>query len=207
VTDDDIPHGLLRPSRRRRGDGSGRAGLAGEVFVVAVGVSLLSLAVVTFLPALAAGVEHVRRHVSARSDAVADLWRAFVAALRGVWPYAIGSVLLLALLGFNGVVAFSGRLPAGVAVGVVTVLALAALVVVMVRSAAAWRPEGTWRQAVRAGARRAAEDPLGSLLIVAALAVCVPVVWVVNGSAVLVPGLLAFSAAAVEARWDTRAGD
>lgn len=180
------------------GFGGGRFGLFSQMLVVGLGVSVLSLPVVTTLPAMAAGAAHVRRHLTGRPDRVVDLWRDFVAALRGVWPYAVGSLALLVLLWFNLAVAGAGAVPGGAGVQVLTWLVVAALVVVLLRAAGGWRPGAAWRDVMRAAGRRAGDDLAGSGLLLLALGLCTVVMWMLPPLVVLVPGMLALAVVAVE---------
>ncbi|GIG27842.1 hypothetical protein [Cellulomonas marina] len=180
--------------------GGGAFGLFGEVLVVGLGVSVLSLPVVTLLPAMAAGVAHVRRHLGDEPDAVADLGRLFLRAVRGVWAVALGVTVLLGLLWVDLRLAASGAVPGGAAVLAVSALVAVALLVVLLRAAGAWRDGERWADVLRAGARRAGDDLTGSALLVLALAMCALFTWMLAPLAVLVPGLLALAVVAVEHR-------
>jgi hypothetical protein len=193
--DDDTP---LPPERPLLG--GGRFGLFSESLVVGLGVSLLSLPVVTALPALAAGVAHLRRHLDGRSDTLADLWAEFRAACRGVWVVSVASVLLLFVLLFNVQVAGTGGLPGGTGVKVFSVVTAVTLLVVLLRSAAGWVPGARWKDVLRDAGRRTGDDLAGSFLLVVALGLCAVIVWMLPPLAVLVPGLLSLAVVAVERR-------
>jgi hypothetical protein len=180
--------------------GGGRFGLFSEALVVGLGVSLLSLPVVTALPALAAGVAHLRRHLDGRSDTLADLWTEFRAACRGVWVVSVASVLLLVVLLFNVQVAGSGVLPGGTGVRVLSAVVAVTLLVVLLRAAAGWVPGAAWKDVLRDAGRRTGDDLAGSFLLVVALALCAVIVWMLAPLAILVPGLLSLAVVAVERR-------
>lgn len=182
------------------GFGGGRFGLFSEMLVVGLGVSVLSLPVVTALPALAAGAAHVRRHLTGDTDRVVDLWHDFRAALRGVWPYAIGSLALLVLLWFNLAVTDTGALPGGTGVRVLTWLVIGVLVVALLRAAGGWHRGAAWRDVMRDAGRRAGDDLAGSALVLLAVGLCGVIVWMLAPLAVLVPGMLALAVVAVEHR-------
>lgn len=180
--------------------GGGRVGLFGEALTVGLAVSVLSLPVVTALPAMAAGVAHVRRHVAGRPDTLRDLWDDFRLACRGVWLVAVGSVVLLLLLAFNISLAGTGVLPGGTGVRVVSAVAAVTLLVALLRSAAGWAPGASWRVVLRDAGRRTGDDLRGSALLVLALGLCGVIVWMLPPLVVIVPGLLCLAAVAAEHR-------
>lgn len=180
--------------------GGGRVGLFGESLTVGLAVSVLSLPVVTALPALAAGIAHVRRHVDGRPDTLRDLWDDFRLACRGVWLVSVGSVVLLLLLAFNVSLAGTGALPGGTGVRVVSVLVAVLLVVALLRAAAGWTPGSVWRLVLRDAGRRTGDDLTGTFLLVLALGLCGVIVWMLPPLVVIVPGLLALATVAVEHR-------
>lgn len=184
--------------------GGGRVGLFGESLTVGLAVSVLSLPVVTALPALAAGVAHVRRHLSGRPDTLRDLWDDFRLACRGVWLVSVGAVALLLVLAFNVSLAGTGALPGGTGVRVVSIVAAVTLLVALLRAAAGWTPGASWRVVLRDAGRRTGDDLTGSGLLVLALGLCGVIVWMLPPLAVIVPGLLALATVAVEHRATTR---
>lgn len=181
--------------------------LFAEMVLVGAIVSVLSLLVVTFLPALAAGVGHLRRHASLTSDPLSELFVEFRANLRGVWPYAIALPLVLALLVFNVLLLATVPLPGASVVRWVSVAAGAVVAVVALRAVArrAAQRTTTWRAAVRDGAADAREDPIGSALLAVAVGLCVMVVWMLPILIVIVPGMLTLAVVAVENRRRDRA--
>lgn len=184
--------------------GGGRVGLFGESLTVGLAVSVLSLPVVTALPALAAGVAHVRRHVDGRPDTLRDLWDDFRLACRGVWLVSVGSVALLVLLAFNVSLAGTGALPGGTGVRVVSLVVAVLLVVALLRAAAGWTPGAVWRLVLRDAGRRTGDDLTGTFLLVLALALCGVILWMLPPLVVIVPGLLALATVAVEHRATVR---
>ncbi|MCC2336148.1 hypothetical protein [Cellulomonas wangsupingiae] len=169
-----------------------------ELLLVVLAVGVLSLPLVTVLPAVAAGAAHLR-YPSGAAGGPRALWRDFVAALRGVWPYALGSLALLVLLWFD-VAAGDGGLAGGAGTQVFAWLVVAVLVVGLLRAAGDWRPGASWREVVRAGGRRAGDDLAGSALVLLAVGLCAVAVRAVPPLGVLVPGVLALVVVAVERR-------
>ncbi|QAY71816.1 hypothetical protein ET471_09555 [Xylanimonas protaetiae] len=180
--------------------GAGSFGLFAEMLLVGLGVSVLSLLAVTALPAFAAGIAHVRRHLQGRPDGVADLGRDFLAALRGGWVWGVVVAVVLAVLGFNLAAAASGTVPGGAGVLVVTALVAGVVVVALLRSAVRWERGARWRALLAAGARETYDDVVGTGLLLLAVGLSGVIVWMFAPLVVIVPGLLSFAVAAVEAR-------
>ncbi|WP_299033297.1 hypothetical protein [uncultured Pseudokineococcus sp.] len=212
--------------RRDRGAGrgaSGRAtnrdasrspltalGLLGEVVVVGVAVALLTVPLVTALPAAAAGGEHLRAHARGERDDVRSLLARLRRACRRPWgvPVAAGA-LLLVLVVDGGIVLLA---PAGPPVPALAGLGAGALLlVVLLRAAAAWSPTASdvagppWRRLVAAAAARSLDDLSGSALLLLALGLAGVLVWMLPLFALLVGGLVVLAAVAVEQRADARA--
>ena len=167
---------------------------------------MLSIPIVTAVPALAAGVSHVRRHLDGRPDTVAALWEDFRAACRGVWLVAIGAPVLLLVLLFNLQLLGSGGMPGGTGVRIATGFLVAALLVVVLRAAAGWSPGASWGTVVVSAAKRTGDDLVGTLLLGVALGLCAVMVWMLAPLAVIVPGLLSLAVVAVEHRATVRRG-
>lgn len=186
--------------------GGGRFGLFSEALLVGLGVSVLSIPIVTAVPALAAGVSHVRRHLDGRPDTIAALWEDFRAACRGVWLVAIGAPVLLLVLLINLQLLGSGGMPGGTGVRVATGFLVAALLVVVLRAAAGWSPGASWGTVAVSAAKRTGDDLVGTLLLGVALGLCAVMVWMLAPLAVIVPGLLSLAVVAVEHRATVRRG-
>ena len=90
-----------------------RFALFAEAMWLGILVPLLSLALVTWLAALAAAVASLRRHLGARSDSFGLLWADFLTAVRGAWlpTLVVDALLVLAL--FNSRLAQLGLVPGG----------------------------------------------------------------------------------------------
>lgn len=189
-----VAAGRKAPERGRR------VALFSEVLLAGALAAVLSLGVVTALPAGAAAVTHLRRHVDGRSDAVSDLLADFRAACRDLWRVAVVGLTGFALLGLDAVEASSGALPGGRTVLVVLALLSVALLVVLLRTAGCWQAGSGGLPAVRTAARRAAGDLVGDVLLLAAVGVCAVLVWMLPPLVVVAPGLLALAVAGVEER-------
>lgn len=187
------PEGARPPAPR----GLTRFALFAEVLLTSVYVTVLSLPIVTVVPAVTAGVAHLRRHLDATDDSVGTVWADFRAACRGVWLVSVGAVVALFLVVLDLWAVSTGALPGGLLVGVVSGLAGLLLVVALLRAAGAWTPGAAWWPLARDAARGIPADVGGSLLLVAALAVCVVLVWMLTPLVIVVGGLLCFAVVAV----------
>lgn len=198
--------------------------LFAEVLRTGLLVTLCGAAVVTAVPAVAAGTSHLRRFVRGETDSMRAYLIDFAAAVRDLWLLGAGTVLVGLLLALNAVVVSSGGVPGAAAVGPVIALAGLAGAVVCLRAVSLWRPAdrrarhdgrgsvpdgfGTRPEPrgvptevanlLRNAARLAYRDAAGSVWIVAAVGACVVLVWMLTPLVVVVPGLLAFALVARE---------
>ena len=191
--------------RRRRSADSvpgsfGKFSLFAEVLLTGVYVTVLSLAVVTALPAVTAGVGHLRRHLRGESDGVAELWEDFRGACTGVWVVAVGSLVVFLLIGLNLWAVSTGALPGGTVVGFVSAGLGVALSVGLLRAAGAWAPGETWFGLVRRSVGEIGEDLVGSAMLFAAVVMCAVLVWMLEPLVIIVGGLLAFAVVGVDFR-------
>jgi|BarGraNGADG00312_2_1021985.scaffolds.fasta_scaffold22740_2 hypothetical protein len=180
--------------------GTTRFALFGEVLLVGVIVGVLSLPVVTMVPALTVGVRHLRRHLTGEVDSTRRLLRDLSPAVRDLWPLGLLTPVALALFGFNVWLARTGLAPGGRVVGAVSAVVGVVMVVVVLRVAGTWEPGQRWWPAVRTAGSRARRDLVGSCLLVAAVVMCVVLVWMLTPLVIVVGGLLAFAMLAVEYR-------
>jgi hypothetical protein len=195
---------MSEPGARRWGTGFA---LFGEVVITGVLVAVLALPVVTALPALAAGTAHLRRHLDGESVRVAEVLRDFAAACRGLWRVALAFTGAALLLVWNLSLGQAGVIPGSGGVVAVSVLLLAGWAVLLLRTAAAWRPSVTAAgggELVRRTAKVFWRDPAGSVLLAFAWAMCGVFVWMLVPLALLAGGLLALATLAVEARRGAR---
>ncbi|WP_432488948.1 DUF624 domain-containing protein [Kineococcus sp. SYSU DK018] len=193
------PAGTRRPAGPRAEGTRDSFELFAETLLTGVVVGVLALPLVTALPAVAGGTEHLRRHRAGEVSGTRVLLRTARAALRGSWGVSLALLAALALLGFNALLAV-GPLPGGDVLLAVTGLLAVAVVVLALRAAAAWRPGAAWPSLVRTAARDAAADPGGSVLLGAAVAFVVLLAWMLPPLALPGAGLVVLGLVAVEAR-------
>ncbi len=193
----------LPPEQLRR-FGGGKVSLFGEMLVVGLVVTACTLTGVLAVPALAAGVQHLRRNLSARSDSVGDLLAGVRDALRHGWLLTVGYAAAAALLCVSTAMGAQGLVPGGAAYATVSgALALAVLVLVC-RAAGLWRPGARWSDVLRQSRDVTVGDPVGTCFVLAGVLVGATVVWMLPPLAVIVPGMLALSLIAAESRREQR---
>lgn len=188
-----------RPHRVRPALGPSFA-LLGEVLLLGAVVAVLSIPVVTAVPALAAAVRHLRRFQAGEPAGAGAFLADLSRAVRELWWVGAGTVALLPLLALDLWLATSGALPGGALVAAVTGTLAVGVLVVVLRLTATWSAQGRAVQDLREAARASLQDPVGALLLLVALAVCVVLVVAVLPLLLVVGGLLALAALAVEHR-------
>ncbi|MEU4364708.1 Poxvirus protein I5 [Promicromonospora sp. NPDC023987] len=199
--------------RRARGEGFA---LLGETLLTGVLVLAGSIPVVTVPAALAAGAAHLRRYVGGYDTSVRGYAHDWLAAVRNLWVLGVLLLGVVAVVVVNSGLTASGVLPGASAVRWVTWLAAACAAVVLIRAATAWSDDaaggagtapgaGGARQVLSRGAARSRDDLTGSALLLAALVMCVVLVWMLTPLVVVAGGLLSLAAVAVETRRVDRA--
>ncbi|MEU4387145.1 Poxvirus protein I5 [Promicromonospora sp. NPDC023805] len=201
---------------RARVPGEGRFALLGETLLTGLLVLVGSVPVVTLPAALAAGVAHLRRHLGGYDTSVRTFVRDWLAAVRELWLLGVFLVVAVVVVVLNTGLTTTGALPGSSAVRWVTWAAAACAAVVLVRAAAAWSDDdpapgseaapgaGGVRQLLSRGAARFRDDVAGSALLVAALVMCVVLVWMLVPLVLVTGGLLSLAAVAVETRRTNR---
>ncbi|WP_344146652.1 hypothetical protein [Streptomonospora arabica] len=178
-----------------------RAVLFGECLLTGVLTLAAGLALVTLPAALAAGSAHVRAHTDGEGGTgVADYAGRLRAAWAGSWKAGLAGAGLSAVLAADALIVAAFDPPGGAAALAGCAVAGTAAAVPLLRAAAAWRPGGAWRGALRAALARSAADPAGSALLVAALAATAAVTWAVPPALVPLAGCLLLAAVVVDKR-------
>lgn len=169
--------------------------LLAEVLLIGVLVTVASLPVLTALPAAAAGAVLLRELVDGgRTPTVRRFVVLLGQALRD--PVAVVVPVVVLAVGVMDVLAVLGGLPGASVLGPVIGLALAGLVLVLLRTAARWSPGDRWAVSLADPSR----DWVGYAYLVVALVIAVLVVAQAPAFVIIVPGLLVFAAVAVERR-------
>lgn len=188
-----------RTERRPVFGGSGVAAF-GEMLVTGLAVAVMSLPLVTLVPAFAAGVRHFHAHLDDEPDAVRLLALRGVQAVRSGWWFGAASAVVIGLLVVNALGAARGLLPGGLPFVIVSGSLAAVVAVVVLRTAALWTPEARWLDLWRQGRVLAIDDPIGSALVLAGIGVSAVVVWMLPPLIVIAPGLIVVSLVAAERR-------
>lgn len=178
-----------------------RLALFAECVLVGLVTLVAAVPLVTLLPALGAGCDHLAAHLDGRSTALSAYRRKLILSLRGGgWRLGALLVAALAILGVD-LLAVRAGLPGAGPIAVICGVTGLALLVVALRAAAAWHPDGpAWPELARDAARRARTDVSGSLLLVLALGVLVVVTWQLLPLVIPMLGCVVMAAVAVERR-------
>lgn len=172
----------------------------GEMLVVGLAVTVMSLPLITVVPALAAGARHLDDHVSGERDTLRGLLRSGWQATRGGWLVGACVLVISAMLCVNIVLGTQGLVPGGRVFAIVSGALLAGVLVVACRVAGLWRPGASWRTLWRCGGTLTFEDPVGSVFVLLGLGVSATVVWMLPPLIVIAPGLTAVAMVAAERR-------
>lgn len=205
-----------QPAGGRGGAGEGWFALLGETLLTGILTLVGSLPVVTAPAALAAGAAHLRRHLGGYNTTVRAFVQDWLVAVRGLWTLGVLMPLAAFVVWVNTGLTASGALPGSPVVRWVTWVTAACAAVVVVRAAAAWSDRdpasetgsgvelglgsGSAWQLLSRGAARSRDDVTGSVLLFAALAMCVVLVWMLTPLVLVTGGLLSLAAVAVETR-------
>jgi hypothetical protein len=188
-----------RPPARFPG-ATAKFALLGEVLLVGLLVTLVSLPLVTFPAGLAAGIRHLRRYIAADGSPISAAWRDFVKALPGGLVVGIVSVVLTAILLLDVDLANSGLLPGGAAVALVGWGGLALVCVSLLIATGDWSPERGWKPAIHGIPRALAGDIPGTLYLAATAAFVVVVTWALPPLLIPALGCAALAVIAIPAR-------
>ncbi|SDE17368.1 hypothetical protein [Glycomyces harbinensis] len=192
--------------RRARGPehlvrfGGGSLALFGEMIVVGLVVTAASLPLVTAVPAIAAGVHHLDRHVTDRGDGLGEFLSAVRRAARGGLAVGAATALVVGLLGLNVALGVQGLVPGGAPLAVVSAAFAVVIAVVAVRAASLWEPSARWRELLREAAHLTTADPAGTAYILIGLGVAAVVSWMFLPLIVIAPGMLAVAMLAARRR-------
>ncbi|MFI2434213.1 hypothetical protein [Streptomyces sp. NPDC018693] len=174
-----------------------------ECLLTGVWIAVVSLGVVTYPAAFAAGARHLRRRIAHEGGGWREFAADFRAAVRGGWLVGLAGWVAVAVAWVD-IQAVRAGLPGGPLVGALGLFALIGALVAGLRAAAVWTPGAAWRSLLAAAGRRTVLDPAGSFLLTGGAAVVAVSGWFVAPLAVPVLGCVAAAAVAVEERYRHR---
>ncbi|NUQ91027.1 MAG: hypothetical protein HOQ43_21500 [Glycomyces artemisiae] len=180
--------------------GGGALGLFGEMIVVGLVVTALSLPLATALAAVAAGTRHLDRHAADHGDGLGDLLSAAWRALRTGWAASALTALAVGLLGLNVALGVQGLVPGGTPLAVVSAAFALVIATVAARAASLWEPSADWRDLFHEAAALTAADPVGTAYVLIGLGVAAVVAWMFLPLIVIAPGMLAVALIAARRR-------
>lgn len=178
----------------------GKFALFAEVLWIGILTAVGGLLLITLPAAIVASTRHLHRYLLAERSTLGQWGADFLAALRTGWIVGLTTTALAAVLLFNLLLAGTQVLPGWPVVFAVGLLALAALVLALVQSAARWTAPTGWRQAVKDGLGSFTADPGAIVPLIVAVVLTVVVTWQLPP--LLVPGLgcLVFAVLVVKER-------
>ncbi|BCJ36289.1 hypothetical protein Athai_37920 [Actinocatenispora thailandica] len=191
---------IAEPQEQLGRFGEGKVALFGEMVVVGLVVTACVLTGVLAVAGLAAGTRHLRRTLAAQRNSVGDLFSGVWQALHHGWLRTVGYVVAAALLAFNAAVGAQGLVPGGRGYAAVSAGLAVAVLALSCRAAGLWYPGARWSEVLRQARDVTVGDPVGTCFVLAGVLVGAVVVWMLPPLAVLVPGMLALSVTAAEAR-------
>jgi hypothetical protein len=174
--------------------------LFGEVLLVGLLMIVVSLPILTFPIALAAGTRHLRRFLAAEDSALALFWSDVRAGLVGALGVGAATAALVLVLVLDIDMASSGFLPGGSVVMAFGYAGLGVIAVVLFTMAARWTPESTWRSVLRGVPAHLRADPVGAGYLLATAVFAVVVTWQLAPLVVPALGCIAFAIVAVPER-------
>lgn len=188
------------PSGRTGAFGGPGVARFGEMLVIGIGVTILSLPIVTIAPAFGAGARHMRAHLDDEPDSVRTFALRGLQAVRSGWWFGTVGAAIIAFLLANTAAAAQGALPGGVPFALVNAGLATIAAVAMLRTAARWTPGARWGDLWRGSRTLVIDDPIGSAWVLMGVGVAATVVWMLPPLVVIAPGLIVVSLIAAERR-------
>ncbi|MEN0071387.1 MAG: hypothetical protein AAGC63_10295 [Propionicimonas sp.] len=168
------------------------APLFGEIMLVGLLVTLLSLPVVTLPLALATGARHLRAYLKGEDSGVRRSLADLRAGIGGGLAVGLAMVGLVAAATASLTIARTDTSVLGPPMTVVGWPALVATGTAVLMLAGAWRPERGWRGAVRQLGDQFEADPVGALLLALAAAFVAAAGWLLGPLVVPALGVAVF---------------
>ena len=191
---------MAKRTVKLRKPGSPKFALFGEMLLTGVVTMVLSIPVITVLPALVAGVRHLRRHAEGFDDGITTLVRDFGRIFSRMWLLGVAVAVVMGFFLVDVAVLSTSIVPGGGIVAGTLLLAAAAAAVVLLRFAGGWRDGHGVATTLRRAGIEATADLGGSLLLLVAVLAVTVVIWMFPPLAIVVGGILALSAYGIDTR-------
>jgi hypothetical protein len=174
-----------------------------DVLYVGVLVFALSIPLVTSFAALSAGTQALREAKEAdRHVTIGSVWRPFADRVVRHWFVALVLPAVVTALLIVDLVVMPYLVPDAVIALVLPAVVASAAGAIALRIAGTWRTGVSARDTLAESWRRMAEDAGGSLLLALTVAAAGAVVAVIPLLALVMPGLLALAAVALDHRFE-----
>ena len=154
-----------------------RFALFGEIMLIGLIATVLSLPLITLPLALAVSARHLRRYLKGEGSGIRTLWDDLKAGLGGGLLLGLAMLVLLAAAVFSLLITPTDLTGFGTVMTVVAWIAIAATAVVVLMLAGDWEPVTGWQGAVRRIGDHFEADPLVALYLLLAAALVVVCFW------------------------------
>lgn len=177
-----------------------RFALFGEIMLIGLIASVLSLPLITLPLALAVSARHLRRYLKGEGSGIRMLWDDLKAGLGGGLLVGLGMLVLLVAGTVSLLIAPADLTGFGTVMTVAAWIALAAVAVVLLMLAGDWEPVTGWQGAIRRLGDRFEAAPLASLYLLFAAALVVVCAWQLGPLVIPALGVAIFLTVALRER-------
>lgn len=200
-----------RPRRRRvtpEADGSvlrwpgarARFALFGEVLWVGALMALVSVPIITWPAAVAAGSAHLRRFVHAEATPASEFFLDVRRALPGALGLGAATTALAVVIALDFALVAGGALPGAAPASIVAGVVGAIVLTLALIASNLWSAGTRWRDLVRIAPRVARADLSGTAYVVVAVALAAVITWQFLPLVIPALGLLTFALVAISER-------
>jgi hypothetical protein len=175
-----------------------------DVLYTGVLVCALSIPLVTAFAALSAGAQALREARDAdRHVTIGAVWRPFADRVAHHWFATIVLPVVVTVLLAGDLVVMPYLVPDALLAAAIPAVVASAAGALALRIAGTWRPGVAARATLAASWRRMSDDAGGSLLLALTVAAAGAVVVIMPFLVLLMPGMLALAAVAIDRRYET----
>lgn len=177
-----------------------RFALFGEIMLIGLIATVLSLPLITVPLALAVSARHLRRYLKGEGSGIRMLWADLKAGLGGGLLVGLAMLVLLAGAVFSLLIAPTDLTGFGTVMTVVAWIAIAATAVVILMLAGDWEPVTGWQGAVRRIGDRFEADPAAAVYLLLAAALVVVCFWQLGPLVIPALGVVIFAVVVLRER-------